>query len=68
MPGETFSFNDYVGNTTADKGYKPAGSYLNGEVVDSLGGCVCQVSTTLYNAIIKEGIIPDVRYNHSMTF
>ncbi|MEH6941418.1 VanW family protein [Bacillus sp. JJ722] len=66
MPGESFSFNDYVGNTTADKGYKAAGSFLNGKVVDSLGGGVCQVSTTLYNAIIKAGITPDVRYNHSM--
>lgn len=67
MPGDSFSFNDFVGDTTADKGYLGAGSYLNGEVVDSLGGGVCQVSTTLYNAIIKAGIIPDVRYNHSMT-
>lgn len=66
MPGESFSFNGYVGNTTADKGYKAAGTYLNGKVVDSLGGGVCQVSTTLYNAIIKAGITPDVRYNHSM--
>ena len=66
MPGESFSFNNYVGNTTADKGYKLAGSFLNGEVVNSYGGGVCQVSTTLYNAIIKAGIIPDVRYNHSM--
>ncbi|MBD3108324.1 VanW family protein [Bacillus sp. AGMB 02131] len=67
MPGESFSFNDYIGDTTADKGYRPAGTYLNGQVVDSLGGGVCQVSTTLYNAIIKAGIIPDTRYNHSMT-
>ena len=67
MPGETFSFNNFIGDTTADKGYLPAGSYLNGEVVESLGGGVCQVSTTLYNAIIKAGIIPDSRYNHSMT-
>ena len=67
MPGETFSFNNFIGDTTADKGYLPAGSYLNGEVVESLGGGVCQVSTTLYNAIIKAGIIPYSRYNHSMT-
>lgn len=66
MPGQSFSFNEFVGDTTADKGYKAAGSYLNGKVVDSLGGGVCQVSTTLYNAIIKAGIIPDVRSNHSM--
>lgn len=66
MPGESFSFNNYVGDTTADKGYKPAGSFLDGEVVNSYGGGVCQVSTTLYNAIVKGGIIPDVRYNHSM--
>jgi len=66
MPGETFSFNDFIGDTTADKGYQPAGSFLNGEVVNSYGGGVCQVSTTLYNAIINAGIVPDVRYNHSM--
>ena len=66
MPGESFSFNNFVGNTTADKGYKPAGSFLDGEVVNSYGGGVCQVSTTLYNAIVKAGIIPDVRFNHSM--
>ncbi len=66
MPGESFSFNNFVGNTTADKGYKAAGSFLDGEVVNSYGGGVCQVSTTLYNAIVKAGIIPDVRFNHSM--
>ncbi|MFS0782718.1 VanW family protein [Bacillus sp. 1P06AnD] len=67
MPGESFSFNKYVGDTTADKGYKAAGTYVGGKVVDSYGGGVCQVSTTLYNAIIKAGIEPDVRSNHSMT-
>ena len=66
MPGESFSFNNYVGDTTADKGYRPAGSFLDGEVVNSYGGGVCQVSTTLYNSIIKAGIVPDVRFNHSM--
>ncbi|WP_050614435.1 VanW family protein [Bacillus testis] len=67
MPGESFSFNDFVGDTTADKGYKAAGTYEGGKVVESYGGGVCQVSTTLYNAIIKAGIIPNKRYNHSMT-
>jgi len=67
LPGESFSFNDYVGDTTASKGYKSAPSFLNGKVVESYGGGVCQVSTTLYNALIKAGIIPDNRYNHSMT-
>lgn len=67
MPGESFSFNNHVGDTTADKGYELAGSYLDGQIVASYGGGICQVSTTLYNAIITAGIRPDIRLNHSMT-
>ncbi|MFS0782717.1 VanW family protein [Bacillus sp. 1P06AnD] len=66
MPGEEFSFNKHIGNTTKDKGYQKAGSYLEGEVISSYGGGVCQVSTTLFNALIKAGIIPTTRSNHSM--
>ena len=43
-----------------------AGSYLNGQVVDSLGGGICQVSTTLYNAVLLSELQVDERYNHSM--
>lgn len=67
LPGEVFSFNEFVGDTTADKGYKPAGSYLNGRVVDSYGGGVCQVSTTLYNAVIDAGLEIVERSPHSLT-
>ena len=52
-PGETFSTYETVSPFTADNGYYMAGSYLNGQVVDSIGGGICQVSTTLYNAVLK---------------
>lgn len=48
LPGEEFSYNATLGERTADKGYKPAGSYVNGLTVDTIGGGICQVSSTLY--------------------
>lgn len=51
-PGEEFSFNKMTGNRTTEKGYKPAGAYSNGVVVQEPGGGVCQVSSTLYNAVV----------------
>lgn len=65
MPGETFSYNGILGDTTADKGYKPGGAYLNGEVVQSYGGGICQVSSTIYNAVLYANLQVDERYNHS---
>lgn len=65
-PGEEFSAYDAVGPFTADKGYEPAGSYLNGKVVDSLGGGICQVSTTLYNAVLLAELEVTQRSSHSM--
>ena len=50
MPGDQFSFNGYVGERTAEKGFKAAGAYMNGLVVDEIGGGICQVSSTLYCA------------------
>lgn len=47
-PGEVFSFNDVVGQRTAEKGYKAASVYSGGETVDQLGGGVCQVASTIY--------------------
>lgn len=47
-PGETFSYNHTLGERTAARGYKPAPSYVNGLTVDTYGGGICQVSTTLY--------------------
>ena len=52
---------------TAENGYAMAGSYLNGEVVDSMGGGICQVSTTLYNAVLRAELEVVERSPHSMT-
>lgn len=65
-PGETFSMFDYILPFSVDNGYYMAGSYLNGTVVDSLGGGICQVSTTLYNAVLMAELEVTERYNHSM--
>ncbi len=54
--GEIFSFNRVVGKRTADRGYKNAKVILDGAYVDGVGGGVCQVSTTLYNALLLAGI------------
>ncbi len=66
-PGETFSILDAIGGTTPEKGYQSAGAYVNGELVDDIGGGICQVSTTLYNAVVKAGLNTTERHNHSMT-
>lgn len=52
-PGETVSFNKVTGRREESKGYKPAGAYSGGVFVEEPGGGVCQVSTTLYNAVVK---------------
>lgn len=65
-PGDEFSTCDAVTPFTERNGYYLAGSYLNGKVVDSLGGGICQVSTTLYNAVLLSELEVTERYNHSM--
>ena len=65
-PGEEFSTLDKISPFTEANGYYPAGSYLNGMVVDSLGGGICQVSTTLYNAVLLSELEVTQRSNHSM--
>lgn len=65
-PGDTFSVYDAVKPFTAANGYDMAGSYLNGQVVDSMGGGICQVSTTLYNAALRAELEIVERNNHSM--
>jgi len=64
-PGEEFSYNGTVGKRTKDKGYGEAGAYLNGEVVQEIGGGVCQVSTTLYNAVFRAGLQSTERTSHT---
>ena len=65
LPGETLSYNKILGNTTKEKGYKLGGSYVNGKVVPAYGGGICQVSTTLYNAVLYANLEIVERYNHS---
>lgn len=65
QPGEEFSFNDRVGERTEAKGYKGAAAYNNGEVVEEIGGGVCQVSSTLYNTVLKAGLKTTVRRSHT---
>lgn len=66
MPGDVFSFNELVGDTTADKGYKDAGIIVNNQLTKGLGGGICQVSTTLYQAVLKTGLYSVQRTNHSL--
>ena len=66
MPGEIMSASDTMGSRNAANGYLEAGSYLNGETVESFGGGVCQVSTTLYNAVILAELEITERSSHSM--
>ena len=66
-PGEEFSVNETILQRTAANGYQKAGSYEGGQTVQSYGGGVCQVSTTLYNAIILAELEITERQNHSMT-
>ena len=65
-PGDEFSAYETVSPFSQANGYYMAGSYLNGQVVDSLGGGICQVSTTLYNAVLKAELEVTERFNHSM--
>ena len=64
MPGEVFSYNTVVGKRTIDAGYKEAKIYVNGEVADGLGGGICQVSSTLYNAVLYANLEIVERRNH----
>lgn len=66
-PGAVFSFNDVVGPRTAEAGFKNAPVYENGETVQGMGGGVCQVSSTLYSAVLYADLEITARQNHSMT-
>lgn len=65
-PGDEFSTYESVAPFSQANGYYMAGSYMNGRVVDSLGGGICQVSTTLYNAVLLAELDVTERHNHSM--
>ncbi|MCD2347559.1 VanW family protein [Clostridium guangxiense] len=66
MPGETFSFNGILGRRTTEKGYQSAPVDIGKTTGMGIGGGICQVSTTLYNAALLAGIKPTVRTHHSI--
>ncbi len=66
-PGDVFNAYDVLTPFTEENGYFIAGAYLNGVVVDSVGGGACQVTTTLYNAVLEAELEVVERFPHSMT-
>lgn len=64
MPGEVFSYNQIVGERTIAAGYKEAGAYAGGKVVQDVGGGICQTSSTLYNAALLANLEIVDRSNH----
>lgn len=65
LPGETFSYNDALGERTTDRGYQAAPAYSNGESVQEIGGGICQVSSTLYKATLLSNLKIVEHHNHS---
>lgn len=65
MPGETFSYNKVVGERTIAAGYKAAGAYAGGKVIQSVGGGICQISSTLYNTALLANLEIKDRSNHA---
>lgn len=66
MPGETFSYNDLIGECSTRTGYKQSTIYLNGKLSTGIGGGICQVSTTLYNSVLRANLEIVERRNHSL--
>lgn len=65
LPGETFSYNGILGNTNKEKGYKVGTAYSGGKVIESYGGGICQLSSTIYNAALYANLEIVERHNHS---
>lgn len=66
-PGDVFSYNEVVGERTPELGYQNAKVYVGGKIIDGIGGGICQVSSTLYNAVLFSDLEVINRVNHSMT-
>lgn len=64
LPNEEFSYNKVVGERTISAGYKMAATYASGKVVDGLGGGICQISSTLYDAVVFANLNVTTRRNH----
>lgn len=65
QPGETFSYNKALGKRTVENGYKEAAVFENGGVTNGIGGGICQISSTLYNAVLQANLEIVERHNHS---
>ena len=66
LPGEEFSYNGIIGDTTEERGFQLANAYSNGEVIQEPGGGVCQVSSTIFSALLQTDLEVVQRQNHSM--
>lgn len=66
LPGDTFSFNTIVGKRTAESGYQQAPVIVGNKVETDFGGGICQVSSTLYNAILRANIKSTERVHHTL--
>lgn len=66
MPGDSFSFNDIVGERTSARGYREAPVIIGNKIESGLGGGICQVSSTLYNAMLKTDIKSTQRIHHTL--
>lgn len=64
QPGEEFSFNGAIGQRTEERGFKPAPAYSGNRLIDSIGGGVCQTSTTLYNCVLLADLEVLTRFCH----
>ncbi len=64
--GGTWSFQDIAGECNEDQGFQAAGTIVDGETVDSIGGGICQMATTVFNAVYVAGYPIPVRHNHSL--
>jgi vancomycin resistance protein YoaR len=65
-PGETFSFNGTTGERSSERGFREAPVIINGELQNGIGGGVCQVSTTVFNAAYEAGLPIESRTNHAL--
>ncbi len=66
LPGETYSYNNNIGDTTASKGYQAAATFKGGTTVDEMGGGICQTVSTLYNTVLMANLEIVERHQHGL--
>ena len=66
MPGEVFSYNKIIGDTTAAKGYLPASTFKGGTIVQEMGGGICQTVSTLYDVALRSNLQITERHQHGL--